>query len=63
MTKKEAILDVLKDRVWHSNREIMEAGGFCYTARISELRNDGYIIEAKYVKDGKYAYKLMGKKA
>ena len=62
MTKKEAILFVLKDRKWHDNREVMEVGGFCYTARISNLRADGYIIECRHVKDGKFEYRLAGRK-
>lgn len=61
MTNGQAIIELLSDGQWHDNRSVMDVGGFCYTARISELRQDGYIISCRHVKDGKFEYHLDGK--
>lgn len=61
LNNKHNIYMLLSDGQWHSNREVQEEGGFCYTARISELRKDGYIISCRHVKGGKYEYHLDGR--
>lgn len=44
-TQKEKILALLKRKKFVSVPELMRLGIACYTKRISELREDGYIIK------------------
>ena len=57
-TIRANVLRVLNDRQWHGCSELVQFG-LSYRNRISELREEGYIIKSK--KDGKrptYAYQL-----
>lgn len=58
-SQTQRILDVLK-----GDREVTNATlnriGFDYTARISELRKEGHVILAEYVKPGLFRYHYQG---
>lgn len=58
-TQKQRILELLKDGDWHSNGEIVFSLRILRaSARVYDLRADGYTIEAKAGKDGAYFYRL-----
>lgn len=61
MSKKDAMLNLLRDGKWHANTELQEVAGYCYSARKSELRRDGWIIRPRHVKGGKWEYRLAGR--
>jgi len=62
MSNKDLMLELLRDGKWHSNRELQDVAGFCYSARKSELRKEGWIIQPRHVKAGKWEYRLTGKR-
>lgn len=37
-------------------------GGLRFGGRLKELRDDGWIIETAYIKGGRFAYRLKGRK-
>lgn len=58
-THAEKLLDLLHDRQWHSNVELVGAGvGFRYGAVIHNLRKKGYLIETKEVTPAIWEYRL-----
>ena len=61
-SNKAAMLDLLSDKKWHSNRELLETAGFAYNARKAELRKDGWIIKPRRVKAGLFEYRLEGRR-
>jgi len=62
MTGKQKVLSVLGDGHWHSYRELFDVY-FKYTARIYELRKDGYVFEERVNRFNKHAfdYRLVSK--
>lgn len=62
MTNKEALLALLSDREWHSNVECAQHAGFRYGGRKYELEQDGYIIDKRHVKGGRWDYRLSGRR-
>jgi hypothetical protein len=46
-TKKGRLVLLLKDRRYHSARELLRVGGFRYGGRLHELRADGYRFTIK----------------
>jgi len=46
-SKKLRIAQLLKDRRYHSSRELLKVGGFRYGGRLHELRADGYRFTMK----------------
>lgn len=62
MTNKEALLELLSDGEWHSNGECAEYAGFRYGGRKFELERDGYIIDKRHVKGGRWDYRLSGRR-
>jgi len=57
----KSIYDVLADGNWHSREELEKASGAKQpTARVSELRKQGYIIDCQRVSDiGATVYKIL----
>ena len=62
MTNKEALLALLSDREWHSNGECAQHAGFRYGGRKYELEQDGYIIDKRHVKGGRWDSRLSGRR-
>jgi hypothetical protein len=62
-THKQRILALLKDRRYHSSREMMNAGGFRYGARLLDLRKDGYTFAVKpdEKKPNSFLYRLISR--
>jgi hypothetical protein len=55
------LFDVLKDKKWHTRSELVEkTNSSALTARISDLRKTGYVIEcARVSEEGTTAYKIL----
>ena len=62
MTNKEALLELLSDREWHSNGECAGVAGFRYGGRKHDLEQDGWIIDKRHVKGGRWDYRLVGRR-
>lgn len=61
MTKTEKALRLLETGGWITSTQLVEAGcGYRFGGRLQDLRNKGYIIEKKRVKDTLWAYRLAG---
>lgn len=59
-TVKAKILQLLKDGQWHTNRELKQIS-HRFSARIKELRDEGWQIEREYWGEGVWAYRLVGR--
>jgi hypothetical protein len=46
-SRKAKLLELLRDRRYHSARELLKAGGYRYGARLNELRGFGYGFSVK----------------
>jgi hypothetical protein len=55
---KARILAWLSDGRRHHMSELLEVGGYRYSARIYELRKEGFDIETLQVGDDEFAYRL-----
>lgn len=56
----QKVLNVLSDGQWHSTLDIMLKTYLCAVgSAVSELRANGYDIECRCVKHGRYEYKLI----
>jgi len=44
---RERVFDLLRDGQWHTWRELHAVGGVRYSARLLELRRQGYAIETR----------------
>jgi hypothetical protein len=56
----QKVLAVLEDRAWHSTLEIMNRTYLCAVgSAISELRNNGLMIECECVSKGRFQYRLI----
>lgn len=61
MTKKETVLAMLTNAAHGvTGREFVEANVFRYSARIKELRDEGYEIESKRLSQGNFRFRLVG---
>lgn len=62
-TKKARLLQLLKDRRYHTSNELLKAGGYRYGARLHNLRSDGYVFSVKQsVKSPSlFQYRLVSK--
>ncbi len=63
MTRRDLLLNVLEQAGARgvTTAEIIQAGvGSRYGARLLELRERGYVVEAVRVRDGSYRYTLLG---
>ncbi|MDI9934732.1 helix-turn-helix domain-containing protein [Rhodococcus sp. IEGM 1351] len=54
------ILRLFKRRGFATNVELNSMGIFRYSARIKDLRDDGYLIETVRVHDGLYRFEFHG---
>jgi hypothetical protein len=57
-SNRERILALLADRHEHTNAELLKVGGFRYSARIFELRQQGCVIEERDLGGGLHGYRL-----
>ncbi len=44
---KARLLELLADGAWHGMREVQAVAGWRYSARVCELRKEGYRIETR----------------
>ncbi|MEM3740656.1 MAG: hypothetical protein QXP84_07635 [Candidatus Korarchaeum sp.] len=56
-TVKEKLLAVLLDGKWHTNTELKQIS-HRFSARLLELRQEGWMIEREYWGNGIWAYRL-----
>jgi len=59
-TNKQIILDILSDMRPHYDREFLNAGICEYRRRISDLREEGYVIESLWIVDPNSKHKRPG---
>jgi hypothetical protein len=57
---REKMLRLLSDRKWHTYVELHEHGGFRYSARLLELKQEGYTFVDAPLPDGGKKYRLTG---
>jgi hypothetical protein len=68
-TAMERVFAVLKDRQWHTLRELADKAGCsetCASARIRDLRKPlggSWTVEREYVDNGVWRYRWTGEKA
>ena len=68
-TAAERIFAAMKDRGWHTLKELAEIGRCseaCASARIRDLRKSwsgGWIVDRRHVERGKFEYRWTGEKA
>ena len=58
-SKRDALLALLSDGRWHSARELTEVAGWRYSARLHELREEGYRIERQTLDHQLFHYRLL----
>lgn len=58
-SNRERLLDLLKSGRWISQQEATEAGGMRYSARVKELRAQGYRIETQRLEPRRFFYRLV----
>lgn len=59
-TAKERLLKVLLDGEWHTNLELSKIT-HRFSARLYDLRREGWIIERIHLDRGIWAYRLAGR--
>ena len=60
LSHKEQIVKLLmSDRQWHSNFEFNEKVCLRYTARIGELKEDGFNIEKRQIDQQRFEWRLI----
>ena len=59
-TKKEQVLMLLLDGEWHTSDELKRIT-HRFSARLYDLRREGWLIERKYLGDGIWAFRLVGR--
>lgn len=60
-SNRAELRDLLSDGEWHKNYELAEAGGLSFHGSLYALRQQGWIIETKYIKRGLWEYRLVAK--
>jgi hypothetical protein len=60
-TRKAALLDLLGDREWHPNYELMKVGGLSFNSYLYQLRNEGWQIESRRIRGGVREQRLIGR--
>lgn len=58
-SKCNAALELLSDGRWHSARELTECSGWRYSARLHDLKKQGYVIERQTLDHQLYHYRLV----
>lgn len=59
LSKRKALAELLGDRGWHMTGELVKVGGKNFTARVSELRDDGWDIRSERVSRGTWRYRAL----
>lgn len=62
-SKRDALLDLLRDGEWHTTIECARVGGLRFGGRIGELRALGYDIETRGASDDSFAYRLWAEES
>ena len=58
--QQKRIFNLLRDQEWHSRQRLVEVSGSAnLTARISELRSQGYGIQCAQLKEGHTTYRIL----
>ena len=58
-SNRDRLLQLLKDGQWHDQHACTEAGGMRYSARVKELRAQGYRIETQRLEPRRFFYRLI----
>ena len=58
-SNRERLLQLLKDGQWHDQHACTGAGGMRYSARVKELRAQGYQIETQRLEPRRFFYRLV----
>ena len=57
------LLELLLDGKWHSNEECASIGGLSFNDSIFAFRQEGWQIESRHVRGGRWEFRLLGKVA
>jgi len=57
---RKRLYDLLSDRQWHAWRACRTVGGMRYSARMLELKREGWIIESRGADEDGKEYRLIG---
>ncbi|MDX6590848.1 MAG: hypothetical protein QOJ13_44 [Gaiellales bacterium] len=60
-SNRAALRELLSDRQWHKNYELAEAGGLSFHGSLYALRQQGWLIETRYILPGLWEYRLTGR--
>ena len=52
VSKRAALFTLLSDGAWHVHQELARVGGVRYSARLLELKREGYAVESEEVAEG-----------
>ncbi len=58
---REKLLELLSDKIWHTWKECEHAGGMRYSARLLELKRQGWVIESRGSASEGKDYRLLGR--
>lgn len=58
-SSRAAVLATLEDGEWHTWKELADAAGVRYGARVDELNADGYVIDSEALPDDGKRYRLV----
>ena len=53
-TARARVFHLLEDGEWHGWKELRRVGGVRYSARLLELRREGYAVESEPIVDGEH---------
>jgi hypothetical protein len=59
-SNRQALRELLADRQWHKNHELAEEGGLSFHGSLYALRQQGWLIEARYIRRGLWEYRYTG---
>lgn len=57
------LLELLLDGKWHSNHKCAFVGGLSFNDSIFAFRQEGWQIESRHVRGGRWEFRLIGKSA
>ena len=57
------LLELLLDGDWHSNHQCASVGGLSFNDSIFAFRQEGWRIESRHVRGGRWEFRLTGKAA
>jgi hypothetical protein len=61
--QRGTLLELLLDGEWHSNHKCASVGGLSFNDSIFAFRQEGWQIESRHVRGGRWEFRLLGKSA